>query len=314
MMKIAVTESTPPGSTLEVRTKHGKRRVTIPEDAPDAEGKVVVYPPVADNIGLAEPQPVPTAPVAAPPPMAGAAPQVGTALPGQPPVPAPSAGPPSARKASSPPKVVPHKSRKELAPELSEEFAPGSPRDETLPERLARKKKEYHQQGGELTDEFFMKEASIYAKKQEAKNKTKEWINENEEHIKSINTIAAWLLMPSLDREANGWFKQKYWWQYTLSAILFTALQCLVVTAMISDGKVRVARGDFADEEVLPALAPLLIASMTPEAEALGVKYGLPPRDVKYCKIEVAHLLRWQCPCPKPCAQRMGSNCCSLLI
>ena len=47
-MKITPTQTGHDQGWQVVNTKHGNRKVLIPQDAPDADGKVVVYAPIAE--------------------------------------------------------------------------------------------------------------------------------------------------------------------------------------------------------------------------------------------------------------------------
>ena len=78
------------------------------------------------------------------------------------------------------------------------------------------------------------------------------------EHIESINTVAAWLLMPAVHRPhqsikhggkalKGGWLGHRDMAKYLFLGIFFTFLQCFVVTAMIMDVTVQNAIGEYGD-------------------------------------------------------------------
>jgi hypothetical protein len=78
--------------------------------------------------------------------------------------------------------------------------------------------------------------------------------------------------------EERGWLKTTDFAKYLATGVIFTFLQCFVVTSMITDGQLRIQSGDFADEE-------LLFEQYAPTIESKW-QSALPPRDIKYCKMK----------------------------
>ena len=204
-MKITPTQTGHDQGWQVVNTKHGKRKVLIPQDAPDADGKVVVYAPIAEPEPeeLLAPAPVPGPEPAPEASMLPGVPAAGQALPGLPPLPAPESGPPSGRLPSpSQSATRPLESSVQHEMDLVKQGNKG----------LALTQSQVQEQTVQL-----LARANAAEQKKVA---AKKWVEENNEHISSINTIAAWLLMPALDRNfQTGWLAQKYWWQVVPHAL-----------------------------------------------------------------------------------------------
>ena len=114
------------------------------------------------------------------------------------------------------------------------------------------------------------------------------------EHIESINTVTAWLLMPAIIRPPKksakhpngGWLGHWDYVWYVWLGLFFTGLQCFVVTAMIMDVTVQNAVSEFTDDTLLERLGQEARTTIVAGSETLLDQYGMPPRGLKYCKNE----------------------------
>eukprot|EP01052_Picozoa_sp_SAG31_P036138 SAG31_NODE_4466_length_3209_cov_2.035370_3_plen_262_part_00 len=99
------------------------------------------------------------------------------------------------------------------------------------------------------------------------------WADESES-IESINTVAAWCLIPNLRRaydrasSSAGHFSRSAMWSYMVGGVVFTFFQAFMVTAMLEDVSNLITRGNAADDFVSLQLN----------------NPSLPGREMSYCK------------------------------